>query len=446
LLGAARAGLDLYPDIARLAQAIYEAVKGRQPDPDDPGDGFADRGVRLSTTIGGAGRLHGDLSAPCAALLGQVFATLGKSAGSDDLRGPEQRNHDALEAALGLALAAPGIPRTSGMKTRATALMSLRDLLRLDGADDLCEAWLSARGGEPGWLFGPAARAAACAGQVTPVITGTPDWDVLGDMAGLFLDAHGLCRYEPADAAGRDCGPGTDDRRGAAGTGPPGGPGRRASPGGSDRSGNQVGDSGNGDASDNGRSNDDSGNDDSRDAASRPAGSLVTGSLPAESPTAGARLTGRSAAGSLSGPARLALERTLLRMAIRAVAGPGGVAGFLRSRLLGRPFSGASLILDAGATDDIPDHIRRAVMLRDRHCQWPGGCDRPASQCEPHHRRPRADGGDTSTENLDLYCRVHHHHYIHRAGWTILKHPDGTRQATSPAGRTLTSHGATGPR
>jgi hypothetical protein len=136
------------------------------------------------------------------------------------------------------------------------------------------------------------------------------------------------------------------------------------------------------------------------------------------------------------------LERTLLAMATRALSGPGGLAGFLRANLLGRPFAGTSLILDAGDTDDIPDHIRRAVILRDRHCQWPGGCDRPAAQCEPHHRRPRHLGGETCVENLDLYCSVHHHHYIHRLGWQIVKHPDGSRDAISPTGRVVRSHGA----
>jgi hypothetical protein len=65
LADAARAGLPLRPDITRLAQAIYEAIKGQSPDPDTgPGDdGYGDRGVRLGTTIGGAGRLYGDVTA-----------------------------------------------------------------------------------------------------------------------------------------------------------------------------------------------------------------------------------------------------------------------------------------------------------------------------------------------------------------------------------------------
>lgn len=102
------------------------------------------------------------------------------------------------------------------------------------------------------------------------------------------------------------------------------------------------------------------------------------------------------------------------------------------------------MVLDVGNTDDIPDHIRRAVILRDRHCQWPGGCDRPASQCEPHHLRPRADGGETSMGNLHLYCLVHHHHFIHRLGWQVIHHPDGTRDAISPYGKVLRSHALAG--
>src|SRR5205085_4362980 len=134
-------GPDLHPDIAKLAQAIFEAVRGQYPDVDPEDDGFADRAVRMGTTIGGAGKLTGDLSAPCAALLQQVFATFGKSTGGEDLRTPGQRNHDALESALRLALGVPGIPGSGGLKTRALAVVSVADLLRMDGASALHDAW-----------------------------------------------------------------------------------------------------------------------------------------------------------------------------------------------------------------------------------------------------------------------------------------------------------------
>ncbi len=70
-----------------------------------------------------------------------------------------------------------------------------------------------------------------------------------------------------------------------------------------------------------------------------------------------------------------------------------------------------------------------------------GGCDEPASRCEPHHVIHRADGGHTSLTNLKGKCHWHHHVLLHRLGWTLTVHPDGTSQARSPAGRTIRSHG-----
>lgn len=416
LLDAARAGLDLHPDLAKLAQAIYEAVRGLEPDDDGPGDGFDDRNVAIGTTIGGAGRLRGDLSASCAALAEKVFAAFGKSAGPDDLRSPGMRNHDALEMALRLALSAPDVPATSGMKTRAMTVMSLADLLAMDGASALEDAWLTAKAGEPGWFFGAGAQAAACAAQITPVVTGTPDWDVLSRMANVFLDAHGLSDHGSA-CDGED-GPAEDGPH-ERGTGKPG-PGKRDAAGGLATPSRAESGGGRGTAS------------------HRPAGhgrhrcGCTCGGCDCPPP--------RGLHGPLSPAARLALERTLLALSIRALTGPGGLAGFLRAGLLSRPFTGTSLVLDVGRTDDIPGHLRRAVILRDKHCQWPGGCDQPASRCEPHHHQPRAHGGPTALWNLDLYCLAHHHHFIHRLGWRIIKHPDGSRDAVSPDGRIIRSY------
>src|SRR5258708_4116304 len=253
LLNAALDGLPLVPDIARLAQAIYEAVKGQQPDTDPDDDGFADRGLRLGTTIGGAGRLYGDVTARCAELLDKVFAAFGKPVGRDDFRSQAQRNHDALETALGMSLGVPDLPPTAGMKTQALVVISLADLIAMDGGSVLAQKWLdaqddrlrtatlTAKTGETGWLSGKDADATACAAHITPVVTGTPDWDVISAMADAFLDAHAIHDH----------------------------------------------------------------------AIHHP----------------------------LTPEARLALERTLLRMAIDALSGPGGLAGFLRASQLGRPFS-----------------------------------------------------------------------------------------------------------
>jgi Domain of unknown function (DUF222)/HNH endonuclease len=139
--------------------------------------------------------------------------------------------------------------------------------------------------------------------------------------------------------------------------------------------------------------------------------------------------------------AKARLRRTLLAMAVDAVSGPGGLAGYLRTRLLDAPYNGKSLPLDIGCSKDIPDHIRRAVILRDRHCAWPGGCDKPPAACECHHLVPRSQGGKTSLTNLKLYCEYHHQVCIHRLGWKIITHADGTSEAISPDGEILRSHG-----
>jgi len=119
------------------------------------------------------------------------------------------------------------------------------------------------------------------------------------------------------------------------------------------------------------------------------------------------------------------------------VSGPGGLASALRTGLLEHPYSTLSLPLDIGYSNSIPGHIRRAVMLRDQHCSWPGGCDRPAAASDVHHITHKSDGGETSLLNLGLFCEFHHEICIHRWGWTITLHPDGTMEARSPDGKQI---------
>ena len=61
LLAAFAGGLGL-ADLAALFAEMYVRARGDLPD-QDPGREFADREVKLATTIGGAGVLHGDLTA-----------------------------------------------------------------------------------------------------------------------------------------------------------------------------------------------------------------------------------------------------------------------------------------------------------------------------------------------------------------------------------------------
>jgi len=145
--------------------------------------------------------------------------------------------------------------------------------------------------------------------------------------------------------------------------------------------------------------------------------------------------------GPLSPEARARLRRALLAMAADAMSGPDGLAAWLRSRALGAPFTTTSLPLDVGYAGTIPDHIRRAVINRDRHCQWPGGCDKPPAACHIHHLVPRSRGGKTKLSGLLLLCPYHHEVCVHRQGWQLILHPDGTTEAISPHGEILRSHG-----
>lgn len=138
----------------------------------------------------------------------------------------------------------------------------------------------------------------------------------------------------------------------------------------------------------------------------------------------------------LSAEARLRLSRTLLRHAIDALSGPSGLAAFLRTRQLSVPYSTASIPLDIGRSQGIPEYLRRAVIRRDGRCAWPG-CGKPPSACEPHHVIPRSEGGKTDLGNLKLFCWHHHHVCIHRHGWQITVHPDGAVTTRAPWGQQL---------
>jgi hypothetical protein len=138
-----------------------------------------------------------------------------------------------------------------------------------------------------------------------------------------------------------------------------------------------------------------------------------------------------------------ALEQAVIGKAVDLVSGPGGLASFLMGRRqLGARLGGPSLPLDIGYAETIPPGIRNAVLLRDRKCQWAGGCDQPASACEVHHTRHKANGGKTSVKDCVLLCSFHHQIAIHRWGWTLILNPDGTTTAwNKDKTKVLHSHG-----
>jgi hypothetical protein len=148
----------------------------------------------------------------------------------------------------------------------------------------------------------------------------------------------------------------------------------------------------------------------------------------------------------LSPRTRRRLAGTLLACAADILSGPAGLAAFLRTGLLAADFPAtASLPLDTGTpTATVPPHLRRLVILRDRHCAFPG-CRQKPVHCQAHHLIPRAKGGVTALHNLALLCPFHHLIAVHRWGWTLALNPDGTTTATSPDRRKiLHSHGPPG--
>jgi hypothetical protein len=83
---------------------------------------------------------------------------------------------------------------------------------------------------------------------------------------------------------------------------------------------------------------------------------------------------------------------------------------------------GASQPLDVGRQRRlVTGPLRRAVLLRDRGCSFPG-CDRPPSWTSIHHATHWVDGGVTSLGNSAALCR-HHHRTIHYGQWKLTINP-----------------------
>jgi hypothetical protein len=124
----------------------------------------------------------------------------------------------------------------------------------------------------------------------------------------------------------------------------------------------------------------------------------------------------------------------LLANAVALLSGPGQLASLLRTGTLAGPAATVSLPLDLGAAaDSIPPHLRRAVILRDKHCMAPG-CFQPPQACHAHHTTPKSKGGRTRLSDLILLCAFHHLVVVHRWGWSITLNPDGTSTMRSPDG------------
>jgi hypothetical protein len=82
----------------------------------------------------------------------------------------------------------------------------------------------------------------------------------------------------------------------------------------------------------------------------------------------------------------------------------------------------------------IPPAIRRALLLRDRGCAFPG-CTHNRF-LHGHHIQHWLHGGETSLDNLSLLCS-HHHHLVHEGGWSVERTADGDLCFRAPDGGAL---------
>jgi hypothetical protein len=70
-------------------------------------------------------------------------------------------------------------------------------------------------------------------------------------------------------------------------------------------------------------------------------------------------------------------------------------------------FDSPSEVIDVGVRERFfTGALRRAIQIRDRHCQFPG-CDVPGDQCEIDHIVPYSKGGHTTQSNGRAYCKPH---------------------------------------
>ena len=90
-----------------------------------------------------------------------------------------------------------------------------------------------------------------------------------------------------------------------------------------------------------------------------------------------------------------------------------------------------SQVIDVGRSKRVVSGpVRKALDVRDRHCQWPG-CDRPAKWSVAHHVVHWIHGGTTDLDNLVLLC--HRHHWlVHEGGWQLVRGDGGEMMAIPP--------------
>jgi hypothetical protein len=70
-------------------------------------------------------------------------------------------------------------------------------------------------------------------------------------------------------------------------------------------------------------------------------------------------------------------------------------------------FDGPTTVISVSKRRRFTGALRRAIQVRDRHCQHPSGCDEPAERCDVDHTIPVADNGPTDQFSGRIKCWPH---------------------------------------
>ena len=90
------------------------------------------------------------------------------------------------------------------------------------------------------------------------------------------------------------------------------------------------------------------------------------------------------------------------------VISPGALTPWLTTAELETVlFSGKTTVVSVSSRRSFTGAVRRAVQVRDRHCQHPSGCDVYVDGCDVDHIVPHAAGGETSQFDGRLECTTH---------------------------------------
>ena len=100
----------------------------------------------------------------------------------------------------------------------------------------------------------------------------------------------------------------------------------------------------------------------------------------------------------------------------------------------GKGVARAGRVVPEGSTRQVPLALRRAVLVRDGGCRFPGCSVR--RYVDVHHVLWVSRGGRTTLTNLVSLCRFHHR-CVHEGGYELSMDPTATVAVRAPDGREL---------